>query len=142
MSKLGVILFLCLFIISSCGISYKTISYTYSHEIDSALSLGMAKIDSLYGHKMKYFALLKIQNSGDESIILSPYRKINPGIYSLVKNSNRKIFLSNKIKVPILFLFDMNASLFKKTGLNYFPYGGYAITTNSLGQIVYMGYVL
>ncbi|MEZ4825954.1 MAG: hypothetical protein R3C61_06625 [Bacteroidia bacterium] len=139
-----ILIVFCLMTSSACSsLKNSRIRYEFSPEVDAALREGKKKLKSLYGndfHHLKFFAV--VFGDVETNIVINAQYNQPDQIVSLIRRTNRFVFLEGTEKIPVIFLSDIHSTNFKGWALNIIPYGGYIVTLDSEKKIQHTGFLL
>lgn len=109
-------------------VAQKKIVYKFDQSVIDSLQLGVDKYSSLYKkpvNELKLYILL-IEEAGSYNLYLQEYSSLSPsGILQTISTSNRKIQLSDKSLIPVLYPSDVLSEQIQKDKIARFPYSGY-----------------
>ncbi len=111
------------------------ITYSFETCVTDSLLNGVKFYGTKYKRpldKLKLYVLILSEDDG-YGIYLQEYSHLpNRGLLELIKASNRKLFVSNKIGLPVLFQSDILSEQIKKDKISALPLRGYYIRVTNI----------
>jgi hypothetical protein len=125
-----------IFSMSSLHCFYGKIIYSYPDQVMQAIDRGVRDTQEKFRDVKRHNLFITIKNSSETTLVISTDFKMDEGVVSLVKRTNRFLKVGGK-KIPIIFQTDFNDTKIKTS--NRIMLSGYRISYDYYYNIIAEG---